>query len=343
MINFINNIIIPSSVMLTAGIVFSPVKGLFAKSKKSRQDVQRIQIEDALKYLHDCEYNNTNAEAAGAASYLSISTGGAVKLLEKLEKMKLVSADGNKYTLTGEGRSYALRVIRIHRLLEKYLADETGIEESLWHKEAEDREHFITAEEAEMLAVKMGNPVFDPHGDPIPTAQGEIPEQKGFPLTSAKAGDIVQITHIEDEPIEVYAQITAEGLYPGMYLRLLEVSGERIIFEANGEEVKLAPVIASGITVKSANDKNVKIKKYKTLASLKQGESAAVVGISKACRGQQRRRLMDLGVVPGSVITAELVSSGGNPVAYKIRDALIALRTQHAEYIFVKDVEAENE
>jgi DtxR family Mn-dependent transcriptional regulator len=343
MIDTIHGIIFSSSVMLAAGMVFSPVKGLFTKNKKSKQDIQRIQIEDTLKYLHDCEYNNTTAAAEGVASYLSISSGNAIKLLEKLEKMKLVAAEDSRYTLTTEGRSYALRVIRIHRLLEKYLADETGLEESLWHKEAEDREHFISPEDAEILAAKMGNPVFDPHGDPIPTAQGEIPEQKGFSLTAAKAGDIVQITHIEDEPIEVYAQITAEGLYPGMYIRVLEVSGERIIFEANGEEVKLAPVIASGITVKSANDKNVKIKKYRTLASLKQGESAAVVGISKACRGQQRRRLMDLGVVPGSVITAELVSSGGNPVAYKIRDALIALRTQHAEYIFVKDAEAENE
>jgi DtxR family Mn-dependent transcriptional regulator len=222
--------------------------------------------------------------------------------------------------------------------LEKYLADETGMEETLWHKEAEVREHYITPDEAEKLAVKLGNPVYDPHGDPIPTAEGVLPAQKGYPLLSAKIGDPIEIIHIEDEPVEVYAQLAAEGLYSGMHIRLLESTNERIVFEANGEEIILAPLFAAGITVAAIPEERVKIEKHINLASLKQGESASVIGISKACRGQQRRRLMDLGVVPGSVVTAELVSTGGNPVAYKIRDALIALRRQHAEFIFVKDI-----
>jgi DtxR family Mn-dependent transcriptional regulator len=60
-----------------------------------------------------------------------------------------------------------------------------------------------------------------------------------------------------------------------------------------------------------------------------------VLRLAPACQGPQRRRLLDLGVVPGTVITAELASASGDPVAYRIRGALIALRRRHAEWIVV--------
>jgi DtxR family Mn-dependent transcriptional regulator len=63
------------------------------------------------------------------------------------------------------------------------------------------------------------------------------------------------------------------------------------------------------------------------------GDKGIVLGISKRCRGQQRRRLMDLGIVPGTEIEAEMKSIGGDPVAYKIRGASIALRKTQADEI----------
>ncbi len=73
-----------------------------------------------------------------------------------------------------------------------------------------------------------------------------------------------------------------------------------------------------------------------TLAGLRPGESARVVRIAASCRGPQRRRLLDLGVVPGTRITAVLQSAWGDPVAYEIRGALIALRREQAEGIEVR-------
>jgi len=80
--------------------------------------------------------------------------------------------------LTSDGRSYALRIIRVHRLWEKYLADETSVSENEWHQKAEEVEHLITPEQADTLAAQIGNPVFDPHGDPIPSASGLLPSKK---------------------------------------------------------------------------------------------------------------------------------------------------------------------
>ncbi|NNL30398.1 MAG: ferrous iron transport protein A, partial [Gemmatimonadetes bacterium] len=73
-----------------------------------------------------------------------------------------------------------------------------------------------------------------------------------------------------------------------------------------------------------------------TLVDLEPGESARVVGISPRCKGAQRRRLLDLGVVRGTVIEAAFRSAGGDPIAYRIRGALIALRHEQADWVRVE-------
>ncbi|MCH8325192.1 MAG: ferrous iron transport protein A [Bacteroidetes bacterium] len=77
-------------------------------------------------------------------------------------------------------------------------------------------------------------------------------------------------------------------------------------------------------------------KDFKTLSSLKIGEEGEVVGISRACRKQQRRRLLDFGIVPGTKIISELQGFSKDPIAYKIRGTLIALRKQQTDYIYIK-------
>ncbi|MFO7444868.1 MAG: metal-dependent transcriptional regulator, partial [Ignavibacteriaceae bacterium] len=223
----IQALIIAGVVLGLAGLFFLPEKGILARRKKLQKNNQRVLIEDALKHLYDCEYKNINCTIHSIAGSIGISGDKAAKILSRLELMGLLVSDDNGLILTKEGRSYALRIIRIHRLLEKYLADQTGIEETLWHREAEEREHHFTSAQADALAARMGNPLFDPHGDPIPTASGELPALKGMSLSSVRIGEIVRIVHIEDEPSAIYAQLVAEGLYPGMHIRLIESSQER--------------------------------------------------------------------------------------------------------------------
>jgi DtxR family Mn-dependent transcriptional regulator len=228
-------------------------------------------------------------------------------------------------------------------LWEKYLADETSVKETDWHTSAEEQEHKISNEEAEKLAARIGNPVFDPHGDPIPTSTGDLPEVKWKLLTELKLYDIAKIVHIEDEPRTIYSQIVAEGLYPGTQLQITDISNERIKFEADGNECILAPVFAANISVVPIEKKEEFQKSFQTLSALSIGEKGKVIGISQACRGQQRRRLMDLGIVPGSVISVELKSLTGDPTAYKIRGATVALRKEQSNNIFIEDVKEESE
>jgi len=336
--DFFTSSLILLAAIAVALLLFLPRAGVFARWKQTRMRKARSAAEDALKHAYDYEQRGTGCTLESIAGALSLSVDHAARLATQLESMGLVRPDGNALRLTPEGRSYALRIIRIHRLWERYLADETSVREADWHLQAERQEHRMTAAEADALAAHLGNPQLDPHGDPIPTAAGEIPELKGDPLTSLRAGEFAKIVHVEDEPHAIYAQLIAEGLHAGMVVQVIENSGARMRLEANGEEVLLAPMFARNLTVLSIPEERRSHEPFATLASLRPGASALVTGISRACRGQQRRRLMDLGIVPGTTIAAELSSLTGNPIAYRVRGTLVALRKEQAEHIVVSPV-----
>jgi DtxR family Mn-dependent transcriptional regulator len=116
---------------------------------------------------------------------------------------------------------------------------------------------------------------------------------------------------------------------------MIESRPDRVRFTADEEEAVLAPLLARNLTIQQIGSDERISGPYRTLAGVGQWEQAVVVGIARSCRGQQRRRLMDLGVVPGTTIVPEMVSVGGDPVAYRVRGSLIALRRNQAQQIYV--------
>lgn len=313
-----------------------PEFGLVWRWKRNKQNNSRVLIEDSLKHIYDCEYNNLNCTLNSIIGTLHVSTDRGVKILSALEEMELIYFKNELIYLTDEGRSYALRVIRIHRLWERYLADETSFKETDWHSNAEDAEHKLTEEEANKLAAQMGNPFVDPHGDPIPSADGEIIEKRGISLSQLAVGNFGRIVHIEDEPKTIFSQIVASGLHNGMEIKLVESSQNRLKLIGEGNEILLSPLFASNISVIPIDAGEELKENYKSLSSLNRGEKAVVMGISRACRGQQRRRLMDLGIVKGTKIKYALESAGKDPIAYEVRGATVALRKSQSDLIFIK-------
>lgn len=326
------------AILLVLAFAVWPQKGLLARIKRARRQSFRIQVEDGLKHLYDYEYRNLNTSLESLSGALSLGRDNAVELADRLTRLKLVTSDGPHLRLTVEGRSYALRVIRVHRLWERYLSEETAVRETEWHARAEEKEHLISPQEAEALAQKLGHPVVDPHGDPIPTAAGTVPPARGSALNRMKAGSHGVIVHIEDEPAAIYSQLVAQGLHLGLHLRVLEQSPERVVIESEGNEIALAPMNAANVSVVPVKSAPTTAESFRTLSTLRPGDEAVVRGISGACRGLQRRRLLDLGIVPGGTIRAEMVSPSGDPTAYRVRGATIALRKQQAEWIYVEDV-----
>jgi DtxR family Mn-dependent transcriptional regulator len=328
------------ALLLVAGLValLWPDSGLLWRGLRAVRATERVLIEDALKHLFDCEYKGRIANLQSLSGALSVSGNRAAELLGRLEEQVLVAHTETGYQLTPEGRRYALRVVRIHRLWERYLSDETGLDPAAWHDDAELREHTISSEEAELLSASMGHPRYDPHGDPIPTAGGEIVPPQGRPLTELPPGELAEIVHVEDEPPAVYAQLVAEGLHPGMRVRVNEVSARRIRFEADAQEHVLAPILAANLSVLPLPKEERMEGPFERLSGLDLGQQGTVVAISPVLRGPERRRMLDLGLIPGTVVTAEIRSPGGDPTGYRIRGAVIALRQEQADQIQIERV-----
>ena len=316
-----------------AAALLWPRNGLLARALGAARMTERVRIEDALKHLFNCEYLALPSTLESLAGGLGMRRGRARRLVARLCELGLAEAGGNGVSLTGPGRSYALRVVRTHRLWERYLADRTGVAEADWHAQAEVREHRMSEAETDALAARLGHPRFDPHGDPIPTARGEVPPRTGVALTQLRAGAGARIVHLEDEPREIYLELLAEGLSPGMEIRVADVSPTGVRFLLHGTEHLLDPVAAASVTVEPAEDMVVPSEPPRTLAELALGETGVVDRIAPACQGPARRRLLDLGVVPGTPVRATLRGAGGDPTAYQIRGATIALRREQASRV----------
>ncbi len=334
MVDPLISLIVVAAALALAAVLFWPATGLAWRWRRGLAATDRVEVEDALKHLWDGEYRQRPATLESLAGALGLSGRAAAELVDRLGRLNLLQHDDSALRLTPDGRRDALRVIRIHRLWERYLADETGLDAREWHAHAEHREHGTSDQQAEALAATLGYPRFDPHGDPIPMASGEVPPHQGMPLTQLPPDQAAEIVHIEDEPEAVFAQIAAAGLVPGMRVRVLDHSPQRIRLEAEADEVVLAPVVAANVTVVTIEGP-ADVGTMTRLSTLSLGESADVVALATSCRGAQRRRLLDLGLVPGTRVTSELRGPSGDPTAYRIRGALIALRSDQASHIFV--------
>jgi DtxR family Mn-dependent transcriptional regulator len=335
--------LIIGALLVAAGLAFFwPGRGLYYRWQTAGRVNDRVRTEDALKHIHKCEMHGRRPTLESVAGALGVSTDAAASLLSRMHALGLVNAASGDYALTPQGRDAALHIIRAHRLWESYLADQTGFDEQEWHQQAERLEHDLQPEQVEALAAQLGRPTHDPHGDPIPDPDGRYVYHGGRPLPALALDAPARIVHIEDEPETIYAQLVAEGLYPGMDVRLLEVSSTRVRFWANGDEHLLAPLLAANISVlpveamAAAPGAHAPIESAETLATLRPGQQGQVVAISPRCRGAERRRMMDLGILPGATIAAELVSPSGDPTAYRIRGAMIALRREQAQLINIQ-------
>ncbi len=333
MTNPLLSLLITLALLTVLTAFFWPDRGLYARWQRARQSTTRVLIEDALKHLFSCELDNRRPTLQSLAGALSISTNHAAEITGQLQNRELITLTNGEFHLTPTGREYALRVVRAHRLWERYLSERTGYAEVDWHSLAEQREHQLSPAQLDALAASLGNPTYDPHGDPIPTAQGEIAAPAWHPLSSLTAGETAQIVHLEDEPALIYSQLVAEGLHTGMTIRILDRTAERIRFWANGDEHVLAPLLANNISVLPVQQETLVATPGVPLTHLKLGETARVLALTPTIRGSERRRLMDLGLLPGTEITAELQSPSGDPTAYIVRGALIALRAEQAQNI----------
>jgi len=295
----------------------------------------RQQIEDALKHLFEEEYRNRRASLSSLSGVLQLPGSAVVALVARMQSQGLVTTEGQTFHLTPEGQKLALQVVRAHRLLERYFADEARLPLKEIHAEAERKEHSLSPADADRLSAALGHPTRDPHGDPIPTREGAVAPAAGTPATSWPGKTIGRIVHLEDEPEISYAQIVAAGLHVGQLVQIVESTPERLVLSDGENEYRLAPAVAANVFVAAAPVQSFP-EHVVRLSELKDTTMAEVVGLDDACQGFSRRRLMDLGFTDGAKIRPFLKTFAGDPRAYEVRGTLIALRRDQAAHVLVR-------
>jgi len=173
-------------------------------------------VEDYLKAIYALERGGGPAATNDIASRLSIAPASVSGMVRRLADQGLVAHEPYRgVKLTRAGRVNALRLLRRHRILECYLTEVLGYPWDSVHAEAERLEHAASDELIERMAAALGHPTVDPHGAPIPTADGVVDEQPLSTLAELPVGHDGSVARVGDEDGEFLRYLGELGLTPG--------------------------------------------------------------------------------------------------------------------------------
>lgn len=209
-------------------------------------------VEDYLKAIYHLQQTVQRATTSSLASTLGVAAPSVSAMLRRLGKMKLV-----RYTkyhgveLTDGGRKIALEVVRHHRLLELYLVEALGLSWDQVHDEAERLEHVISEELEERIAERLGHPTTDPHGDPIPSKEGDVEGASYVSLSHLDPGQSAVIKRMMDQDPEKLRYLAGLGLYPEVRVTVVAKApfGEPVTLELDAGTCTLGVGLAQHIYV----------------------------------------------------------------------------------------------
>lgn len=180
------------------------------------------QAEDYLKAIYELEQRGNAAGTNDIASRLGIAPASVTGMVQRLSRLGLVESERYRGSrLTDAGRTAALQLIRRHRIIESYLVQRLGFGWEHVHDEAERLEHAASDELITRMAEAIGNPTEDPHGAPIPSADGTVVESRVDPLLSLAEGDTATVVRMSDRDPEFLRYLDEIGVRPGATVQLL--------------------------------------------------------------------------------------------------------------------------
>lgn len=168
-----------------------------------------------LKAIYLLQENCETVTTTALAQYLEISAASATNMIKKLARLKLVRhSPYHGVELTTAGEKMALEVLRHHRLIELFLAEALGVPWEAVHSEAEKIEHVISEDLEDRIANFLGDPLHDPHGDPIPTKAGVVERPVYQSLFDMGAGESAVIRRVSDQHPDHLKHFSRLGLIP---------------------------------------------------------------------------------------------------------------------------------
>ena len=211
--------------------------------------------EDHLKAVYSLLQEVDNAQTKDIAQRLSTKASSVTDMLKKLaEKGLLKHQPYHGVKLTAKGRGHALQLVRRHRLWETFLVQQLGFGWDEVHEVAEQLEHVASTKLIDRLDDHLGNPGFDPHGDPIPDRQGRIRTRKTERLSECGNGAHVRIAAVSETTDGLLRLLDSKGLRIGSQLTVLEVhafDGSLDIKPKNGAAFSLSQDVCHQLQVET--------------------------------------------------------------------------------------------
>ena len=181
-------------------------------------------VEDYAKAIYALAAESDGPVSTNAvAERLGVTPASASAMVKRLDELGLARhVPYRGVELTARGSQLALEVLRHHRLLELYLAESLGVPWDRVHDEAEVLEHVLSEELEDLIAAKLGNPTHDPHGDPIPTRDGQIEEDHTLSFDSLEPGGRGTFVRISDSDPQMLRYLADRGISPGAAFEIVE-------------------------------------------------------------------------------------------------------------------------
>jgi len=180
-------------------------------------------VEDYLKAIYHLSNQGGFATTSDIAAMLEVAPPSVSGMMKRLSETGLIEhVPYRGVQLTHQGRQAALQMIRRHRILEVYLTQQLGYDWGDVHAEAERLEHAVSEKLIDRMAGALGDPRYDPHGAPIPTATGEIEEAELVTLAAAAVGATLLLRQVGDENPARLRYLAEQGLTPGTRLTVVE-------------------------------------------------------------------------------------------------------------------------
>jgi DtxR family Mn-dependent transcriptional regulator len=213
-------------------------------------------VEDYAKAIYAlADRQDGPVGTSSLAERLGVSPGTVTAMLKRLDELGLVRYEPyHGVTLTVAGERVALEVIRHHRLIEAFLAEDLEMPWDRIHDEAEVLEHYISEDLERRIADKLGNPKLDPHGDPIPTPELAMASDRTTALVRLGAGEVATFARVSDSDPEMLRYLADRGIRPGARLRIVGVEpfGGPLVVELDGREHALGEELAQKMRVEPA-------------------------------------------------------------------------------------------
>lgn len=179
--------------------------------------------EDFLKAVYLLQQEHDRVQTSVLAEALGISAPSTTEMAKKLAKANLIIHEPYRGVhLTAAGERVALEIVRNHRLLELFLVQTLGYSWDEVHEEAEQLEHAVSDRLIQRIAEYLGNPRYDPHGDPIPGPEGDIHARELTPLSDWPVGEKGLVARLRDQSPDMLRYLDEKGLVIAAQVRVLK-------------------------------------------------------------------------------------------------------------------------